>query len=87
MKKLLVLFLAVLMALSLTACSGGKDNEPTGETGKVYYLNFKPEADEAWQELAKKYTELTGVEVKVVTAAADGAIATTQAEAYLNSLE
>ena len=69
MKKLLVLFLAVLMALSLTACSGGKDNEPTGETGKVYYLNFKPEADEAWQELAKKYTELTGVEVKVVTAA------------------
>ena len=39
------------------------------ETGSVYYLNFKPEADEAWQALAKTYTEQTGVPVKVVTAA------------------
>lgn len=38
-------------------------------TGKVYFLNFKPEADEAWQELAALYTANTGVEVKVVTAA------------------
>lgn len=38
-------------------------------TGKVYYLNFKPEVDEAWQEIAAAYTEATGVEVKVVTAA------------------
>ena len=37
--------------------------------GKVYYLNFKPEQDEAWQNLAKKYTEETGVPVTVVTAA------------------
>ena len=28
--------------------------------GKVYYLNFKPEQDEAWQDLAAKYTEETG---------------------------
>lgn len=35
----------------------------------MYYLNFKPEADKAWQELAKKYTDETGVDVKVVTAA------------------
>lgn len=42
--------------------------EATG-TGKVYYLNFKPEVDEAWQEIAAAYTEATGVEVKVVTAA------------------
>ena len=39
------------------------------DTGSVYYLNFKPEADAAWQELAKTYTAKTGVEVKVVTAA------------------
>ena len=39
------------------------------ETGRVYYLNFKPEFDEALQGLAKTYTEKTGVEVKVVTAA------------------
>ena len=38
-------------------------------TGKVYYLNFKPEVDEAWQDIAAAYTAATGVEVKVVTAA------------------
>lgn len=37
--------------------------------GRVYYLNFKPEADAAMQELAALYTEQTGVPVKVVTAA------------------
>ncbi len=37
--------------------------------GKVYYLNFKPEQDEAWQKLAATYTEETGVPVTVVTAA------------------
>ena len=37
--------------------------------GQVYYLNFKPEADEAWQAIAKSYTEQTGVPVTVVTAA------------------
>ena len=37
--------------------------------GSVYYLNFKPEQDEAWQNLAKAYTEATGVEVTVLTAA------------------
>ncbi len=40
---------------------------PTG--GSVYYLNFKPEADAAWQALAQEYTKETGVEVKVQTAA------------------
>ena len=39
------------------------------ETGRVYYLNFKPEADATMQELAALYTEQTGVPVKVVTAA------------------
>ena len=28
--------------------------------GSVYYLNFKPEQDQAWQELAKFYTQKTG---------------------------
>lgn len=39
------------------------------EGGSVYYLNFKPEQDEQWQELAAAYTNETGVEVTVVTAA------------------
>lgn len=37
--------------------------------GRVYYLNFKPEVDEQWQEIAAAYTEETGVPVQVVTAA------------------
>ncbi len=47
--------------------------EPVAEApvavGKVYYLNFKPEADSAWQTLAAQYTALTGVPVTIVTAA------------------
>ncbi|MBQ4059389.1 MAG: ABC transporter substrate-binding protein [Lachnospiraceae bacterium] len=44
-------------------------SKDSGEKGSVYYLNFKPEADAQWQELAEIYTEETGVEVTVVTAA------------------
>ena len=39
------------------------------EGGKVYYLNFKPEQADQWVALAKTYTDQTGVEVKVETAA------------------
>lgn len=41
----------------------------SAEGGKVYYLNFKPESDDTWQQIAAEYKELTGTEVKVVTAA------------------
>lgn len=37
--------------------------------GSVYYLNFKPEQAEQWENLAKVYTEQTGVPATVVTAA------------------
>lgn len=37
--------------------------------GSVYYLNFKPEQDQQWKDLAALYTETTGVPVTVVTAA------------------
>ena len=53
---------------SLTACSSGSDKAADDE-GSVYYLSFKPEQDQIWQDVAKAYTEETGVEVKVVTAA------------------
>ena len=75
MKKALTLLLTLAMTLSLAACGAKKEEAPAAsapaatETGSVYYLNFKPEADQAWQDLAKLYTEKTGVEVKVVTAA------------------
>ena len=64
MKKVTALGLAAIMAATLVPVTAMAD-----EAGSVYYLNFKPEADAAWQELAATYTEQTGVEVKVVTAA------------------
>ena len=48
------------------ASQSGGEGEAAGQ---VYYLNFKPEQDGQWQELAEIYTEETGVPVKVVTAA------------------
>ncbi len=62
MKKLLVILLALTLILGLFAC-GEKD------TPSVYWLNFKPEADKTLKELAAMYTEETGIEVKIVTAA------------------
>ena len=70
MKKLLAMLLAGAMALSLVACGSSEPaGEAEGETGSVYYLNFKPEQNDAWQALAAAYTEETGVPVTVVTAA------------------
>ena len=63
MKKALSLLLIAILCVGLFAgCTGG-------EKGRVYWLNFKPESDEVLQEVAKMYTEETGVEVKVLTAA------------------
>lgn len=45
-------------------------DDKTSGKGKVYYLNFKPEQADQWVALAEKYTEETGVEVEVQTAAA-----------------
>lgn len=54
-----------------TSSSGSSEGSASGnaKNGKVYYLNFKPEQDKAWQDLAKAYTEETGIEVTVKTAA------------------
>lgn len=54
-----------------TSSSGSSEGSASGnaKNGKVYYLNFKPEQDQAWQDLAKAYTEETGIEVTVKTAA------------------
>ena len=84
-KKLIALILVALMSVACFACAKTTETPATQEpatatateaaateapvVGKVYYLNFKPEADEAWQALAAQYTELTGVPVTVVTAA------------------
>ncbi|WP_130836186.1 ABC transporter substrate-binding protein [Lachnoclostridium sp. Marseille-P6806] len=66
--------------------AAGEETADTAEAGaesaagKVYYLNFKPEADEHWQSLAAAYTEETGVPVTVVTAASGEYETTLQSE-------
>ena len=62
-RKITLLLLAVMLCMALAGCARKE------EKGQVYYLNFKPEQDAAWQELAKEYTEETGVKVEVLTAA------------------
>ena len=76
MKKLTAMAMAALTAATMIP------SVPVmaADGGKVYYLNFKPEADEAWQNLAKAYTEETGTEVTVVTAASGQYETTLQSE-------
>ncbi|MDO4316362.1 MAG: extracellular solute-binding protein, partial [Oscillospiraceae bacterium] len=78
MKKVFALLLTLTLCIGLLAACGSKtetpsaSSEPSGTSaasGAVYYLNFKPEQNDAWQALAKAYTEETGVPVTVVTAA------------------
>ena len=64
MKKYLALVLALCMVFALCSVSAS-----AAKQGSVYWLNFKPESDEVLQQVAKMYTEETGVEVTVVTAA------------------
>ena len=71
MKKFLALMLALVMVLGLVACGekAPADDGADAATGSVYWLNFKPESDEALQNIAALYTSKPGVPVKVVTAA------------------
>ena len=59
MKKILIVVFMMVLLMGLTSCDRSRG---------VYYLNFKPEADKAWQDLARKYKEETGVNITVVTA-------------------
>ncbi len=84
MKKILALLLSLAMVFALAACGGSSApaaeapadapaeapaDEAPAAAGSVYWLNFKPEADDILQQVAGMYTEETGVPVKVVTAA------------------
>ena len=65
-KKIAALGLSATMAMGMLPATLVSADEATGT---VYYLNFKPEQADQWKELAEKYTEETGVQVDVVTAA------------------
>ena len=95
-KKALAMVLATTMVASMAVGCGSKTDAPAADkgstetaaagddsaagSGKVYLLNFKPESDEAWQDLAKTYTDQTGTEVTVLTAADGQYNATLQSE-------
>lgn len=62
--------MAAIAAMSLgTLAACGSSTSGDDAKGKVYLLNFKPEAADQWAALAKEYTKEKGVDVKVQTAA------------------
>ncbi len=61
MKKVIALLLAASIPLSLAACGE--------KTTEIYYLNFKPEIAEVYEEIAAAYEEEKGIKLNVVTAA------------------
>lgn len=67
--KVASLGLAAALALTLAGCSGSPSGGGSAAGGKVYYLNFKPEAAKDWEALAAEYTKETGTPVTVQTAA------------------
>mgnify|MGYP000033016923 FL=1 len=71
-KKVIALVMCATMVAGLLAGCGSSsksDKASSDSKGSVYWLNFKPEADEALQGIAKTYEKENGVKVKVVTAA------------------
>lgn len=78
-KQLLALTLTGALSLSMLAGCGsadatkpaadGGDKTAAASGGSVYYLNFKPEQDAQWKELAEIYTKDTGIPVTILTAA------------------
>lgn len=64
MKKIVSLIVSIAYMFLLTGCAqkGNAD---------VYFLNFKPESAKAYNKIAQKYEDETGVKVKVLTAAAN----------------
>jgi len=92
-RYLAVIITAIILVGLMTGCGQTNSGSPSGEiaddieeaAGKVYYLNFKPEQDGDWQGLAKTYTEQTGVEVTVLTAASGQYETTLKAEMAKNN--
>lgn len=68
-KTATALIAATAMSIGALAACGSSSNSSGDDKGKVYYLNFKPEAADQWKDLAQAYTDETGVQVTVETAA------------------
>ena len=55
LKKITALGLSAAMVMSMVPATLASADE---ETGKVYYLNFKPEQATQWEDLAAKLTPM-----------------------------
>lgn len=77
-KKILAMTLAAVMAVSLAACGGGDGGSTSGDSGSegggksasgdgvnITIFNSKIEVQEQFEEMAKEYSEKTGVGVEV----------------------
>ena len=62
-----LLKVAAFALIAVCVFSAVVHSETINNKGSVYFFNFKPEVNEAWQKLAKIYTEKTGVPVKIET--------------------
>ena len=83
-KAFTALGLSTVLIMGLLSGCGSTGNKETSQTeklaetvgksdpqeGKVYYLNFKPEVADIWEEIMNVYSKETGVQATVMTAAA-----------------
>jgi len=69
-KSLFLVSSLMIAAFVLAACGAPATGGQTAGGGEIYFLNFKPEVAELYEQtIAPKYLEETGVTLKVVTAA------------------
>ena len=68
-KKKLSLVLAMTMAATMLGGCLTTSAEESSYDGTIRWLNYKPEVADAMQEIAAAYTEETGIDVQIETAA------------------
>ena len=79
MKKALTILLIALTAIGGVFAQGAKEEAPA--TPEVYFLNFKPEVAEVYENVVKPAFEAeTGIQLKVVTAASNQYASTLKSE-------
>jgi raffinose/stachyose/melibiose transport system substrate-binding protein len=70
-KTLWVFIVAALTVMLVSACTtNNANNTDAAKNQEIYFLNFKPEIAQVYEKIAADYKAETGVNVKVVTAAA-----------------
>lgn len=94
--KYLIIGVLVMVLFALQGCSNTKENDETdegtvaaaesgGASGKVYILNYKPEDSSMLSdEVLPAFTEETGIEASVITAAAGSYAQTMKSEMAKN---